>query len=524
MLLLLLTACPSNSIQSVGITPKTVSVTAFTTQQFTATVFGMGNLAVSWSASAGSIDSSGLLTAPSSGMVKVIATSVQDSSKSDLAVVTILLPNVSISLSVPSSLESAGVATMVATVTGSSNTSVTWSTTAGTISMAGLFTPPDATTSVTITATSAANPNISQTAQIAVVKSGGLNGNLFFDQNKNGIKDSTDTPRGGWLVWLDDNTNAIADPNERQAYTDASGNYVLTRVKSGRRNVRHEMPLGYGSSLAASNSRLTPQIVGGTTAPSGKWNAIVALLSSNRADPYAAQFCGGSLVAPNWVLTAAHCLFDKDGAVVSTASLNVGIGFTSLAGTVSRVAVGQIIVHPSYNPISDDNDLALLRLSSQSTKNTVRPILPSETALSAAGVTGLIVGWGNISATDILYPSELQEASVPVIDQQTCASQLLPLGLTGNMLCAAYPDGGVDSCQGDSGGPMYVQNLGVLRQIGIVSWGVGCAKAGKPGVYTRISNYDAWLASNLGRVAPPNTSITLAIGETKTQNFAVRTP
>ncbi|KAL5285031.1 TMPRSS6.2 family protein [Megaselia abdita] len=200
-------------------------------------------------------------------------------------------------------------------------------------------------------------------------------------------------------------------------------------------------------------------------------------------------YCGGSLINPNYILTAAHCLRD-----FSTPSISITLLAHKLDGSTpgtfnKKISKSQI--HPLYNPTTFDNDIGLLKLeSSVKFDELLRPVcLPYSNGDNYAGQMGLVTGWGDTSENSHILPSVLREVYVPIISNQQCLSK--GITITRNMICAG--EEGRDSCQGDSGGPLHIKSTNKYQQIGIVSWGLGCARPDKPGVYTRVSNYIQWI-------------------------------
>ncbi|GAA5530669.1 DUF1986 domain-containing protein [Herpetosiphon gulosus] len=245
------------------------------------------------------------------------------------------------------------------------------------------------------------------------------------------------------------------------------------------------------------------KIVGGSAATAGEfpWQARIARNGS--------LHCGGSLIAPQWVLTAAHCV---QGFSVSSLSVVMGDhNWTSNEGTEQSRTIAQAVVHPSYSSSTYDNDIALLKLSSAVTLNSRVAVIPfatsADSALYNAGVMSTVTGWGALTEGGS-SPSVLYKVQVPVVSTATCnASNAYNGQITGNMVCAGYAAGGKDSCQGDSGGPFVAQSSGSWKLSGVVSWGDGCARANKYGVYTKVSNYTSWINSYVGTVSPTSTPV-----------------
>ena len=265
-----------------------------------------------------------------------------------------------------------------------------------------------------------------------------------------------------------------------------------------------------------------PRIVGGREAEPGEWPWQVALIYAG-GDPYDDQFCGGTLINPLWVVTAAHC---ADGAAPN--DLQVLAGIHNLVDTdpgFVRLDVARIIIHPAYGQINQyDSDIALLQLA------TPAPFrLPSAAALPITsvalvpesvgplvGVESTVTGWGNRQPGSADYPATLHEVEVPIVSNAACRTAYGD-AITDAMLCAGVPEGGKDSCQGDSGGPLVVFSDARSRWelAGIVSWGNGCALPGVPGVYTRVGTFARWVAQETG-VGEPDFSLSLNPGAVMT--------
>ncbi|MEV6521250.1 serine protease [Longispora sp. NPDC051575] len=233
-------------------------------------------------------------------------------------------------------------------------------------------------------------------------------------------------------------------------------------------------------------------IVGGEEASTADRPWLVALVSAkyypNRAN-VSHQFCGGTLVTPTKIVTAAHCVSGLQAKYVQVVA-----GRTDLrtqAGDVRQVSA--IAVHASYRSVEKGDDVAVLTLSQALNRRTLPVVASTDTNLYAAGTTAAIMGWGDTYAGQGDGSPTLLAATVPVTSNADCTDAYGRRYLKAKMVCAGYPEGGVDTCQGDSGGPFVING----KLAGVVSWGDGCADPGVPGIYTRLTSYSGWISNNL---------------------------
>nr|XP_020140431.1 coagulation factor XII isoform X2 [Microcebus murinus] len=255
--------------------------------------------------------------------------------------------------------------------------------------------------------------------------------------------------------------------------------------------------LGCGKRLRKRLSSLS-RVVGGLVALPGAHPYIAALYWGQR-------FCAGSLIGPCWVLTAAHCLQDRPAAEELTVVLGQDRHNQSCK-QCQTLAVRSYRLHEAFSPVSYQHDLALLRLQESADgscalpSDYVQPVcLPSGAAPQAELQAALcqVAGWGHQFEGAEEYSSFLQEAQVPFISLERCsAPDVHGAAVLPGMLCAGFLEGGTDACQGDSGGPLVCEDEAAEQRLtlrGIVSWGSGCGDRNKPGVYTDVANYLAWI-------------------------------
>jgi secreted trypsin-like serine protease len=241
------------------------------------------------------------------------------------------------------------------------------------------------------------------------------------------------------------------------------------------------------------------RIINGTPAAADNWPWMVAI-GNTYSTISSTQFCGGSLIHPSWILTAAHCTLDE---TVDTIKVLLGTHDLAQEKNAEVIKLKEIIRHPEYDkhPENPKHDIALLHLE-QPSQQPILQLADYYSDLIQIGSSATVMGWGKMDVKNRnSYSPVLMQTDLPIIDNEEC-NRVYDGDVKETMLCAGFIEGGTDACVGDSGGPLVRADTAIdsqvkWKQIGIVSWGEGCASPGYYGVYTRTSSYQAFISEHI---------------------------
>ncbi|XP_056587484.1 enteropeptidase [Triplophysa dalaica] len=251
-------------------------------------------------------------------------------------------------------------------------------------------------------------------------------------------------------------------------------------------------PCGLRKVPLKSDTDKTPgRVVGGQDAQKGAWPWIVSLHWQG------GHVCGASLIDSEWLVTAAHCVYGKNVHLSNwVAVLGLHAQFGTDESHRQYRTIDKIFMNQHYNRRTKDSDIALMHLQTPANfSDYVQPIcVPERRTLFKEGTKCFIAGWGRLSEGNSVA-NVLQEAVVPLINNTQCQRWLPEYNITDQMVCAGYPEGGVDTCQGDSGGPlMCVEDNLWATLVGVASFGRGCGQPQSPGAYAYVNPYVEWIA------------------------------
>jgi len=286
------------------------------------------------------------------------------------------------------------------------------------------------------------------------------------------IETTTDDSSTFWEEKEEDDDDG--NQTNGQEETDTNGNQIVQSAECGK---------------PVLTSRSAARIVGGDRVQGAgdyPWQVLLQTLDGD-------SFCAGSLINDRWVLTAAHCT--SEGIKANQLRLVLGeYDITKTESFEKQYSVSKIINHPKYNDGTLENDISLLKTADQVifTDYIIPVCLPPRNDIVKIGKACVISGWGD-TKNQQESSNVLRHGKVPIISNKKCEKWLESTDIFDTSVCAGFESGGVDTCQGDSGGPLVCWKEDRFVLQGVTSWGDGCAKKQKPGVYARVSKYIDWI-------------------------------